>query len=329
MTAVRLSLPALVLAACGGGPAEPDRALPGTSPEISLRADPAGRTPVATVNGEPVYDDCVARQAEALHLELSAALEQCIDFELLAQEALRRGALDDPDIQRVRTREMVRELISEGYLPTMDQPSDIPSEDLTRLWDNQLRGFYNKPERRSAAYCRIPVDKKAPEGGEADLAARADAERLFRATRRLHFTPKLLALTCQLASGGRPIVIRTTPTRPFASTGQHERGRYATSFAEAAFSVAEVGQVSAPTRTNWGWDLLLVTEIRPEQRRSFAEAEGEIREQLLRHPDAAPYRARKFLAWSERFRAGLTIQIDPTPLDAESKLDIGPATRTP
>jgi hypothetical protein len=47
---------------------------------------------VALAAGRPVYGSCVAAQAERGHLSRDAALRECIDFELMAQEAERRGS---------------------------------------------------------------------------------------------------------------------------------------------------------------------------------------------------------------------------------------------
>lgn len=299
----------LLVAACGG---EAKKAPAAARPD-ALRAAAAGRTVVATVNGEPVYDDCVARQAGA-GKELRAALEDCVAFELLAQEALRRGYLSAPEVAEARRREMVRGLIAAEFSPTLDDPSDIPAADIEWLWDSQLQSSYNKPERRRATYCRVGVKKKTPRGGELDLKAKEYAEQIHRAMQGLRFTPELLALTCNLASGGRKVRTTTQETEPFADSGGYGGGRYAREFAAAAFSIDQVGHVSRPTRTEWGWDIVLLTDIRPPETTSFAEAEPEIREMLLRSPSTAEYRVKKFLAWFQRYGAKAAVELHPEAL---------------
>ncbi|HEU5055248.1 MAG TPA: peptidylprolyl isomerase [Kofleriaceae bacterium] len=307
---------ALCAAACGGRSDEPVRPAPATS----LRADPAGRTEVARVNGEPVYDDCVARQAAGGARDLRAALDDCVRFELLAQEALRRGYLADPEVTEAGRREMVRGLVDAEFTPTLDDPSDIPADELQQLWDRKLRASYNRPELRRATYCRVGVKKKTPRGGERDLKGKAYAEQIHRAMQGLTFSPELLALTCNLASGGRKVKTTTQSTAPFDRSGRAETARYALEFAEAAFTVARVGQVSAPTRTEWGWDIVLVTEILPPLAKTLAEAEPEIREMLIRSPKTADYRVDRFLAWFRRRAARAAVEVHPEALPDERAL---------
>ena len=310
----------LLIAACGGeakkapAPARPD----------ALRAAAAGRTVVARVNGEPVYDDCVARQASA-GKDLRAALDDCVAFELLAQEALRRGYLAAPEVAEAGRREMVRSLIAAEFTPTLDDPSDIPAADIKWLWDSQLESSYNKPERRRATYCRVGVKKKTPRGGDRDLKGKAYAEQIHRAMQGLTFTPELLALTCNLASGGRKVRTTTSETEPFAANGGYSGGRYAREFAGAAFSIDKIGHVSEPTRTEWGWDIVLLTDIRPPETTSFADAEPEIREMLLRSPSTAEYRVKKFLAWFQRYASRAHIELHPEALPDERALVAGKA----
>ena len=313
------ALAALVLGAGCGGPRE-EETTGAAAPAVAHRAEAAGRAVVATVNGEPIYDDCVRRQAQARGLPAEEALAECIDFELLAQEALRRGYQADPDVLLARRTEMVRELVAAEYVAGIDDPADVPDEDVRWLWKSQLRHRYNKPERRAATYCRVPVSKKTPRDSEKDRAARAAAERIHRAMRGVRFTPRLLVLACHLASGGRKVHATPAPTEPFSKTGRHDGGFYSKDFARAAFAIEEVGEVSAPTRTEWGWDLVLLTEIRPKERRSFEEAEAEIREQLVRHPETAPYRIQKFEQWIAPFMAAARIEVFEDALGAEPAL---------
>ena len=302
-----LAIAALCAAAACGGRSGDEKAPP--APAAALRAAPAGRTVVARVNGEPIYDDCVARQAAEGGRPLTAALDDCIRFELLAQEALRRGYLGDPEVAEVRRREMVRGLIDGELAPTLDEPSDVPAAELAALWERMLRKSYNRPELRRATYCRVGVKKKTPRGGARDLKGKAYAEQIHRAMDGMDFTPELLALTCNLASGGRKVKTSIQSTAPFDQTGRAETARYAQEFAQAAFSVDRVGQVSRPTRTEWGWDIVLVTEILPPVNKTLAEAEPEIREMLIRSPKTADYRVGKFLAWFRRQLGNASIEV--------------------
>ena len=297
--------------------------------EALIESDPAGRTIVAKVDGHPIYGDCVALQATIHDGDIRAALDDCIDFELLAREADRRGYAAAPEVTRARRHAMVRSLVADEYIHTIDEPSDVPLEDLQLLWERQLRSNYNMPERRRATYCRASVKKKAKLGSAADLAGKALAERIYGATRGIHFTPELFAMFCHLAAAPKKAKSTTTATEPMNEAGRHGGGRYAREFAEAAFSVPEIGRVSAPTRTKWGWDLVLVTEIRPAENQTFAEAEDEIRRMLIFHPDTAAYRARKFADWFATYASRAQVEVYPDALADDDRLAAGLPARNP
>lgn len=319
---------AAALAACGDEQASGPAPAVARPPAIATSADPAGRITVATVNGEPVFADCVATQASAAGIDLQAALQRCIDFELLAQEAVRRGLLADREVLDARRTEMVRALVEQEYATTLDEPGDVPAADLKWLWDSQLRRRYNKPERRRATYCRAPVVKGTPAGGPEDQRARKLAEGMHAALSAMrNLEPRRFASLCWMVSGGAEVKTTAAPTRPFSIDGRHDRGRYADDFAGAAFTVAAVGGVSRPTRTSWGWDVVLVTEILPAEARTFEQAEPEMREMLIGRPETAEYRNRKFQDWVGRYLRAARVEVYPDNLPDDQALaqSAGPA----
>jgi hypothetical protein len=123
-----------------------------------------------------------------------------------------------------------------------------------------------------------------------------------------------------MTAGGHEVKTTAAPTNPFDSKGRHQTGYYAVPFAEAAFTIAEVAGISRPTRTSWGWDILLLTEIVPAESRSFADAEQEIREILVRRPEAAEYRQRRFEVWIRRTLAAARVELFPDNLPDEQAL---------
>jgi hypothetical protein len=305
----RAALFLLAALACGGRDAE---APPGRPPPaaVATRAEAGGRVQVALVNGEPVFADCVAAQMAADGIDARAALDRCIDFEVLAQEAVRRGLLADPDVLAARRNEMVRALVEAEFAPTLDEPTDVPAADLRWLWDTQLARRYNRPELRRATYCRVPLDKAATPGSPGDAQARKLAEALHAALGRMRgLEPGTFAALCAMSAGGQPVNTTAVPTSPFSREGRHAAGFYAPSFVDAAFAIAAPGQISPPTRTSWGWDILLLTDLAPAENRTLAQAEPEIREMLLDRPETAEYRRRKFDAWIQRYISAARIRL--------------------
>lgn len=250
------------------GPAATDLALP--------VAAPAGRAVVAEVDGLPVYEDCVATQAAAHGIDSRAALDQCVAFELLAQEAARRGLAADPEVRRVRKTEAVRRLIDEAFLARYPDPDSVTPAQLQPIYD-QHRLRYQRPELRETVYARAPApEAEHPEGSPGDLAAREAMEKLHAALAgRRDVTAELLEQTASdLAPGASVEVARV---RPF-----HSRDAIVKPFLEATFAIPETGMVSPPVRTQWGWDVILLASVRPAVDMSIDDVKSELFEILRR-----------------------------------------------
>jgi hypothetical protein len=86
----------LVIVACGSPNPPPTPVGPPAAIEAQ-RASPDDVI-VAQVNGRPVWGSCVAIQAKRTGATRDAALRQCVDFELLAQSAEKRGFATNPDV---------------------------------------------------------------------------------------------------------------------------------------------------------------------------------------------------------------------------------------
>jgi hypothetical protein len=291
---------ALAAAACGGEEAPPaaagapERAGAATAATAATAAAglaaPAETGPVvAEVDGAPIHAACVETQAAARGVTAREALDDCIGFELLAQEAARRGYGDRPDVRAVVDREVARQLVRRVFEPSFDGPEDIAIDDIKRVWARpEVHSRYNHPEYRFVVYARAKVSKEAPRGGDEDRAAEAVIRRIHDELggKRGVTKEQLFATADRLGQGANLDYDR----KPY-NTPRH--GRAAEEFAAAAFSIPEPGMVSAPTRTPWGWDIVLLLRITPLRRTQLAEAEPELRKQLF--PSA---RKAAFLRWT-------------------------------
>lgn len=249
-------------------PAAPDRALP--------VAAPAGRAVVAEVNGAPVYEDCVAIQAAAHGIDRRAALDQCIDFELLAQEAARRGLAADPEVQWTRKAESVRRLIDDAFLARYPDPDSVDPSQLQPIYD-QHRIRYQRPELRETVYARAPAaEAEHPAGSPGDVAARALMEEVHAALAgRRDVTAEDLEQAARAADPAATVEVARV--RPF-----HRQGAIVKPFLDATFAIPEAGMVSPPVRTSWGWDVILLARIHPAVDMSIDEVKPELFEILRR-----------------------------------------------
>jgi hypothetical protein len=266
-------------------------------------APAAGRVIVAEVDGAPVYDDCVAAQARARGLDgpdgRRAALAACIDFELLAQEAARRGLAAHPEVRRAQKTESVRRLIDEAFAARYPDPSSVDRAQLEAIYrEFQLR--YVRPAYRDTGYLRYPVAiADHPEGSPADLAARAFMQRVHAGLAdRRDITATDLQQIATEAAGDAPLEIGDL--QPI-----HRQDRIVEPYLTATFAIPAVGMVSPPFRTEWGWDIVLLEDIHAAVNTPLDEVAGELF-QILRR--------RLYMQWVAALRQPARIQLDEAAL---------------
>jgi hypothetical protein len=305
------------LAACGGetaGPARPAATRGTAAPAFD--ETPGGRVVVATVDGAPIYADCVATQARGLagpeDEVRRRALDECVGFELLAREARRRGLDRDPDAIEAQKREAVRALIDREFAPTMDGPDDIRRSDLEKIWP-KVKHYYDHDELRATYQCRVEVGKKQPRGGPADLEAEAFAKEVHAALIAQPIrTGQELYEACTRAAGDRKLAIARKPYR------FREHGNVDPTYAAATFALKRAGDVTPPIRTKWGWDLIWLSEITPALHQDLAAAEPSLRDTFFYDVDFDRYRQAQFLTWAKQIGGTPRVQVFPERIPAQT-----------
>jgi hypothetical protein len=289
-----------ILCGCGcgvGGAGEPSAPAPSGRGPGPLLARADGRVPVANVNGRPVYADCVQRQAAGHGISPADALQECIDFELLAEAAEAAGWAVDRQVREIGRREAVRALIRREFEDHFNGPEDIPRADLESAW-TKLRAKYNHPEYRYAVFVRAVVDKKIAMGSPADRAAEAQIRRLHRALRGKVMSIDEFCAAAERDNDPAPLQITREPYNT------PRRGRADPNFASALFAIPRIGVVSEPARTRWGWDLLLMTDILPARQAGLAEVENEVRVAIF-----PLVRERAFKRWLAQVSSRVSVAI--------------------
>lgn len=257
--------------------------------DVSLVANPNGRMVVATVEGQPIYADCVERQGAAHGLDARAALDECIDFELLAQRAARTGHQVDPEVLDVREREAVRALIDHEFVANFDGPEDVPMEHVRSYYDQVKEQKYVRPEeRRETQYARVAVAAGIPEGSDEDLEAQRVADEIYAAMRhRTDLTEEEFILEA------RKIAAPTAISKEVSAFNFPRVSRILPVYSKATWEIPKPGMIHAPIRTPFGWDVILLTRILPPLHLSIEEVTPEIQEIIYEVS-----RARSFAGWA-------------------------------
>ncbi len=239
---------------------------------VSPVALPASATDevVATVDGRPIYASCVATQARP-GVDARAALDECIAFDLLAAAAAAARVDADPEVQHDLRRTLGSALVAREFEAKIRGPADLPPEMLARSVA-AARTKLVWPEFREALYVRAVV---APGSGLTDAQAQALATAVYQALPATHGlqAAELFDTATRVGAAQVPTVrvgdaaARGTPPwglelerRPYRTP---DDGRTELAFRRAMFALPGIGDVSPPTRTSYGWDLVLLTDLAP------------------------------------------------------------------
>lgn len=311
MISTGLSSALIALAACGASeapaPAEPAEGAPVAATPAAGKTSPMGTaastdTIVARVNGLPVYASCVEHQAANAIADAPgsapdarrAALDECIGFELLAQEAAARKLAGAPEVAEARRTAAVNRLVELEIDDKIQTAAQLPPAFSARILERN-RWRMHRVDYRASAFARFKVPESEPAGSPADLAARDAAERLAQALagERGLFRNHLSAAAHELAQG-QPL------EEGFLDVT--DAARLVPAYSNALFSIPEIGRTSPAIRTQWGWDVVLWTKDLPP--RDISEAE--LAEELF--PET---RLAYFTAWSKAVGKNIKVQLHP------------------
>lgn len=252
MRTLLVLLVVLVLVACGGSKAPPPTP---KGPPAPTTATPApGDVQVATVNGKPVWGSCVQAQA-ARGASAKDALQQCIGFELLAQEAERRGLATDSEVAIATRTALVSQLVAQEYEDKFTKPEDFGNYWTRSVERNKMR--FDHPEARGSVYVRVDLAKNATHAVEAKAKVVIDDIYAALANERGLMKPHVEEIANRVNASRAKLSIAAVPP-------DIKNGRLDDTYTAALFSIPEVGRVAAPVRTPWGWDIVLYDSVVPE-----------------------------------------------------------------
>ena len=284
----------LVLAVCSCGGSEP----PQRTHSVSPIATPTGPEDVvvAQVNGRPIYGSCVTAQSRGKTRE--AALDECVAFELLAQAADARGLSRDPDVVDATRAALVNREVELGFEQKYKTPADL--KPVLDAFIERNRAHLVVRELRSSAYIRFNLPPKV-EDPQAQWKIEALAQKLSR-------EEGLLAPHLEAYAKAVDPKLEVADIKYFPKLG------LALGYRDALFAIEEVGKVYPhAVRTQWGWDVILLTGVKPEKRYTREEAAEEAFPEVRRG---------YFTTWVDQIAKslGVKITIDDK---AVAKLDEG------
>lgn len=273
----------VLIAACGSSTAPPVATATIVSP-----AESASDLPVAKVNGRPVWASCVARNG----------LETCVGFELLAQEAEKRHLERDPVVAEQIKTALVSRVVALEYEAGVTKYDDFHGAFDKVLAANEPRR--HRPDVRASTYARVDVAK-----GADDKAAHAAAQQLADA-----LANERGLMNAHVVDAAHAIEAKTGQTFSVKPVDLKAREQLVKSYADALFAIPEIGRASAPVRTEWGWDVIVLTDELLPREQTRDEQIAEMWPQLKRQ---------YFPLWVDGVKSalGLAVEIDAQSLEHE------------
>lgn len=217
----------------------------------------------AKVNGRELKNDLVDFYKTQMGPERAAHFageegeerlkEEVINQELFYEDAKAKGIEDDEDFI-VRLEALKEQLLRTYAVAKVVNGQVVTEEEMKKYYDENTAHFIN-PETVSARHILVAEEETAK-----DLKKQIDEGEDFK---------KLASEVSLCPSAGKA-----------GDLGTFGRGRMVPDFEEAAFAL-EVGKVSEPVKTEFGYHLILVEDKKPESVVAYEDIKDRIRDFLM------------------------------------------------
>lgn len=254
----RTSALALILAAGALAPALAQEAAPAAEAAAAVSPDAV----VATVGGEPITEADLGFAAEDLSQELSQMppeqrkaflLRVMIDMKVMAKAGADAGMAETPLFQQ-RLAYLEDRALRRAYFADAIAAS-ITEESVRAEYDRFVAEFTPAEEIR-ASHILVPTKEEA-DAVKADLDGGADFATVA----------KEKSIDPGAANGG--------------DLGFFGKGMMVAPFEAAAFALTDVGQVSDPVESQFGWHVIRLEEKRASTPPAFEQVAGQLQQELL------------------------------------------------
>lgn len=223
---------------------------------------PTPETVVATVGGESITEADLSFAAEDLVQELQQMppeerrpflLRVLIDMKVLAAAGREAGMADTPLFQQ-RLQYLEERALRRAYFA--DTIANAVTEEAVRAEYDKFTADFQPADEIRASHILVATEEEA-KAIKADLDGGADFATIA----------KEKSIDPGAANGG--------------DLGFFGKGMMVAPFEEAAFALTDIGQVSDPVQSQFGWHVIRLEEKRQSAPPAFEQVAGQLQQQLL------------------------------------------------
>ena len=254
---------------------------------VSLKVDKKGEV-LANIGTDVItkeeFEKELNRQSPFIRARYSSPeqrknfLNNMIKFEVLAQESIRRGFHENPDVIKSMKKMMVQKMIQNDFESKIKR-DDITAEELKKYYSEHLID-YNKPEMARVSHIKFAFGSnkqaslKKARGLLKDLNAKKNDRLYFSQMARKNSDD------AQTKSKGGDL--------NYLSKEDMEK-KLGGKFTTSAFNLKKVGDLSGLVETDKSYHIVKLTGLRKKIERSFEQVEGQIRNKLYRENRTKAY----------------------------------------
>lgn len=234
-------------------------------------------------------------------------LESLVRFELLAQEARKKGLDKDPEVQETFDKILVQKLVRQAFDEKATPPGD---GDVKAYYEEHVAEFV-KPERVRVAL----VFLQSPAGTPTRPVRSADAKKLL-ARVKVEEPKNPLAFSSIAREASEDAATKAAGGDAGYRTKEELAQQYSPELAAAAFALKDTGQVSGVVETPQGFGILKLLARQAGVNRTLDEVRPQLAARLGREA-----RTRSFEEYVKKLRGSASVKINDAELERISVVD--------
>jgi peptidyl-prolyl cis-trans isomerase C len=203
-------------------------------------------------------------------------LDNLVRFEVLAQEAARRGMQNDPDVQATMKKVMVQKLMRAEF-DESQAAAEIPEPELKAFYESNIND-YVKPERVRVSHVFLAAD--AADGNRAKV--KAEAQRLLAEVKAKEAGPAKTAFAEAAKLRSDDATSKVSGGDLLFKTEAELQEAWGESLAKAVAQMKTIGEIGGLVETDKGFHLVKLTGRQNAHDRPFDTVKSQIQNRLFR-----------------------------------------------